>query len=117
MMDINAIKAKLFDEVMEHLSNSQGSDLKSAFDKMNMPKEEGMEDGGMDMMPKDGMAIEKVKVGMSPMDKESMESKAPLGKGQAGTGAEPKGMDEMGAVDDGDEMDDDEIKEMLSKYM
>ena len=101
---MNALKMKLVEELMSHLSSSQGNDLKSLLDKSKAPMEEEMPEEMMDK-PK-GISVEKVSV---------------MGK--------PKGFDEKAdeAIEsmDGEpkedlmpgetEMSDDELEELLKQ--
>lgn len=89
----NARLIGLLDELRDHLSNSQGMDLKGLMDSEKMPKPDPM---GED--PK-GVAVEKVSLMGQPMESEdaAMDS--------------ADGVD-MGGGDD-EEMNDDELEELL----
>lgn len=119
---MNTLKVKLLEELLSHLSSSQGMDLKSLLDQskkppmmegspeeeaLESPKDEMMEDG----KPK-GLSIEKVSVlgkkpGTPGMD--DMPDKS------GGVGVEKAGMDGMGGDDP--EMSDDELEELLKKAL
>jgi hypothetical protein len=112
-------KIKLLDELMEHLGNSQGSDLKSLLDESKKPPMEMEED------PK-GLKIQSVELmGKDPEITDvadASDGKKTLGE-SIGYPGFPKGKameDAPGevAMNDGErELDDDEIAQLLSKYV
>lgn len=107
---MNPGKLKAIEELLEHLTCSQGKDLKSSLDNSKKPlmpegldipgKESESEELGEDGKPKI-LEIEKIS-----MDKKPFEEKAD----EALDGMEKKPGDE-------EEMDDDELKELLNQYL
>jgi hypothetical protein len=121
---MDALKMKLIEEILDHLSDSQGGDLKSLLDdskKASMPSmpDEEMEPDGK---PK-GISIEKVSVmGKKPSideiasgkDGSDMEEKM-----ESPSEKEAEMKDPMMEAKEGDEpeMSDDELEEMLKSYL
>lgn len=97
---MDAMKLQLLEEILEHLSSSQGNDLKSLLDESKKPPMEM----GMDGKPK-GLEVEKVSVmgrpDMDPDEKMKMD------------------MDSSDVSQDPGEEDmtDDELQELLGKYL
>jgi hypothetical protein len=121
-------KIKLLDELMEHLGDSQGNDLKSMLDESKMPAEGEME-LGEDGKPK-GLKIESVEImGKKPeiddvavADAANDPKKKTLGETIGYPGFEkkkPTAMLEEGMSDmlGEKELDDEELAELLSKYV
>jgi hypothetical protein len=114
---MNAMKLKILNELIDHLSASQGGDLKSMLDESKKPNplasgdgddEEGLKDKfGNPIKPK-GIAIEKISVMGKPKPDISdiVNKKAP--------GMFPE---EPEGADDEKEMNDDELKELIAKYL
>lgn len=131
MFKLSDLPKERFDEIMGHIGQSQGNDLKSLLEqalmekqKKDMPMDQSPMGSDMDdKMPMDkpkGIAIEKISVSKDPM---SMDKANPLGGGMKGSSS--MGMDDskgdMPDMDDkmsgDDEMSNDELKELLSKYL
>jgi len=102
------IKKELFDELLSHLEGSQGNDLKSLLAQMEAKEKPGMEESESPEM----QALE---------DASGVEEHDEMGK--------PKGIaiekisvgkpDELAEAAEGDqdEMSDDELSELLKKYL
>jgi hypothetical protein len=114
---MNALKQKILDELMEHLSNAQGGDLKSMLDESKKPslEMEGMGEG----KPK-GLKIESVELMGKP--KASMHDDKVNEAIEEATGK--KKMDPMSLEEEGEskipgeeEMSDSELEELIKKYL
>lgn len=104
MMDSNALKIKLLDEVLSHLSSSRGKDLKALLDSDGKPAE-GMPGEGNEM-DADGMPMPKKDSVVEDALAEAPEVEA--------AGIKPKMGDEA-AIGDHDEITDEELEELLRK--
>ncbi len=137
---MNAMKMKLIEEILSHMDNSQGMDLKGLMDEAHKPKEgspleealESPEEGAMEGDKPKGLSVEKVSILGKPDDdvasneKDKTEHTFP-GGGTLGTrigypgSPKPKPMPKTTAMADPsgehEEMSDDELKELLNKYM
>lgn len=114
-----SMKEKLLNEILEHLSKSQGMDLKGLMDEERMPKKNPLasgEDMAMedDMMPDGkpkGISVEKVSLMAKPKDpmmKDPMEATS------------DESMDDAmkaEAMPGEEEMSDDELEELLRKAL
>jgi hypothetical protein len=96
---MNPMKLKLLAELLSHLDDSQGADLKSLLS-------EKPEMGGGD-----GLSVSKVEVGASPLGEEKEDDPlAALSPGGVGTEKAPgEGVEQ--------EMSDDELEELLKTYL
>lgn len=117
-------KRQLIEELLNHLDSSQGSDLQALIEASKKPTDDPM---AMDGKPK-GLAIEKVSVmgkpgmddpgkgGMPEPDADDLPGKGDEdSKLMTSLGINP-GMEAEGGQGD-DEMSDDELKELLEKYL
>ncbi len=96
---MDAMKLKLLEEILSHLSDSQGSDLKSLLDESKAPPMVEEADPLSGDKP-DGLKVKSVEVMGDPL-------------------AEKEPGDEM-ALDEasgGNEMSDEELEELVSKYL
>lgn len=124
----SSLKEKILEEIMGHLDMSSGEDLKALIQKSKAEKEvpevEGMEDQEQAPLAKfgkpKGIEIEKLSV----LGKPKMNKSNPLsGKGdQMDELAEDLGGKSKMALGEGSdemspEMSDDELKELISKYL
>jgi|SRR6478609_5139084 len=101
---MDPLKLKLINELMDHISTSQGGDLKSMLDEAKMAKEKPMNPLDEATKPK-GLAIEKVSVLSKPKPEiEDLQKK-------------PSPFGDSTASDSEPEMSDDELKELLAKYL
>jgi len=126
---MNRLKVKLLDELMDHLSDSQGSDLKGLMDESKNPMENEM---GEDGKPK-GLKIESVEIMGKKPEIEDVALNDNKEKGDSlgsliGYPGEPKPKNPLPkpmypkptAMNEGmgeDEMTDDELKELLKRHM
>jgi hypothetical protein len=119
---MNALKLKILNELMDHLGESQGGDLKSLLDESKKPKEMEIEGD-----PK-GLKVESVEIMGKPEDEvaanEQKEKGDSLGSliGYPGEPNPkhplPKPLKPTAMNESGDEeMSDDELKELLKQYM
>jgi hypothetical protein len=100
---------KGLEELQEHLSISQGSDLKSLLDKSKNPIEPEIEEElGEDGKPK-GIAIEKVSIMGKPKNHDDKVGEAIA---EMGDEKDKKGM----LSDDEEEMTDEELEELSRKF-
>jgi hypothetical protein len=115
---MNALKQKILDELMEHLSNAQGGELKSLLDESKKP-EMGIE--GMPGEKPKGLKIESVEV----MGKPKMGADDKI-KQAIEDASSPKKEDPMSMGDEGseaskmpgeEEMSDEELQELIKKYL
>ncbi len=88
---MNSLKLKLIEELLEHLSGSQGNELKSMLDELKIPKD---------------LSVQKVEIKGDP-SKESLdeELKSPMSDSNS----------ELPKVDE-KEMSEDELEELLKSY-
>jgi hypothetical protein len=111
---MNSLKVKLLDQLMSHLTDSQGRDLKELLDQSKMPMEgsplEEAMDGPKEALLKGdkpkGISIEKVEVLGKPKDPT---------QGQFDEKADQAIQDATSAGEE--EMSDDELEELLSQYL
>lgn len=93
---MNPLKLKLLEELLEHISGSQGNDLKSLLDESKKPQvEEEVSDSSdpLSEVPK-GLSGEKVEV----LEKPEGESKGP-------------------SLPSDQDMSEDELKELIEQYL
>lgn len=119
---MNPMKLKVLSELLDHLSDSQGSDLKSLLDSSKNPMEGNPSDEALNPLASgekpQGLKIESVEVA----DGSDLDKKKTLGETIGYPGFEkqkkkPTAMLEEGLVGDGEkEMDDDELEELIHKY-
>lgn len=109
-MDMN--KLKVIEDLIEHLSGSQGMDLKSLLDESRKPKEAELELEGED--PK-GLKVESVEVMGKPKNFDDQANEAISAQ------SEKPGMElesgKTSAMPGEEEMTDDELQELLGKYL
>ncbi len=105
-------KLKLIEELISHLEGSQGNDLGALVEESRKPKMD-MSSGDSEVdefgKPK-GVAIEKVSVMKPEGDSDAALEKGMPELGSAGMADKPMG-------DSGDEMSDEELAELLKKYL
>ncbi len=105
---MDPMKLKILDAIIQHLTNSQGGDLKSLLDESKAPPMDG---SGSD--PK-GLEISKVSVlGDKPGDMAS----AVKPDGGVGVDDDSAGPDADDIKGGDDEMSDDELQELLAKCL
>lgn len=120
---MNGLKVKLLDELMDHLGDSQGGELKSMLDESHKPKE-GVKVESVEIMGQKPAFDQKVDEALASNDKEKGDSLGSL----IGFPGEPKPknplpkpmMTKPTAMNEGmveDEMTDDELKELLKRHM
>lgn len=113
---MNAMKLKLLEELLTHLTSSQGNDLKSLLDAKKPEMAEMPEEMDEDGKPK-GIAIEKVSVMGKP--KQSFDDKA----SDAIAGFNKKPMEDesdegmLESMGGENEMNDEELEALLKKYL
>ncbi len=96
------MKMKLLEELLSHLSSSQGMDLKALLDESKMPKEDPMaEVSPLEEMDKPALSVEKVSV----MDKPEMDASETMDKMADAPGSEDE------------EMNDEELEELLKRAL
>lgn len=116
---MNPMKLKLIEELLSHLSDSQGSDLKSMLDESKKPMmEEDEESEGLphemaEAKPK-GLKIESIEVMKKPkrFDDQANEAIAEISKKP-----EMPMEEEASSLPGEEEMSDDELSELLKKYL
>ncbi len=137
---MSSMKMKLIEEILNHMDKSQGMDLKGMVDKSKEPLEEALESPEEaalegDEKPK-GLSVEKISILGKPDhkidevasndDAKELEKKGSIGSqinypGMPKPKSKPTAMnDALGDSDElseHDEMSDDELKELLNKYM
>lgn len=101
---MNPLKAKLLTDLIEHLSSSQGGDLKSMLDESKKPNP--LTESEEDPLKPKGIEIEKVSVLGKPKPEieDMVKEKSP--------GMFPDPVEEKEA-----EMTDEEMKELIEKYL
>lgn len=125
-------KLKILEQLLSHLSGSQGMDLKAMLDESKMPKEgmDKMDDMAnsdspdeMDAMGKPkGLKVESVEIMGKPKGM-GMDKSNPLASGDKPEMMDKMGMDKMGMKDSSTsdsssdpEMTDEEFEELLKKF-
>jgi hypothetical protein len=108
-------KLKLLEEILSHLSDSQGGDLKSLLDESKKPQlPEVLDDGSSRDGLEDpkGIAVEKLKVTANP-EKPDFDSKVDDAIADSDSAEHSPSEHQSGE----EEMSDDELKELLGKYL
>lgn len=110
---MNNLKMKLLDELLSHLADSQGGDLKSLLDESKKPpiEELGMSDDLDEEGNPKGLKVESIEVMGAP--KQGFDQKVNEAIADSSDRKKPAAMIEGS---DEPEMDDDEIAELLRKY-